>query len=107
MNYLVVLSTFDKREEAERISRLLLQKRLCACIQIIGPIKSLYLWKGKAEEAEEWLCLMKTSSQLYKEVEALLLKEHPYEVPEIIALPISIGSPSYMKWLEEELAKEG
>jgi periplasmic divalent cation tolerance protein len=107
MNYLVVLSTFDKREEAERISRLLLQKRLCACIQIIGPIKSLYLWKGKAEEAEEWLCLMKTSSQLYKEVEALLLKEHPYEVPEIIALPISIGSPFYMKWLEEELAKEG
>jgi len=107
MKHLVVFCTFEKREEAERIARLLLQKRLCACIQIIGPIKSLYLWKGKEEESEEWLCLMKTSSELYKEVETLLLKEHSYEVPEIIALPIVRGSPSYIKWLEEELAKEG
>jgi len=107
MTHLVVLCTFGKREEAERISRLLLQKRLCACIQIVGPIKSVYLWKGKEEESEEWLCLMKTSSKLYKEVEALLVKEHSYEVPEIIALPILMGSPSYIKWLEEELTKEG
>jgi len=100
--YLVVMTTFEKREDAERTMRLLVEERLCACAQVMGPIRSFFRWKGNPEEAEEWLCLMKTRGDLYRRLEEVLLREHPYETPEIVALPIVEGYTGYLSWLREE-----
>jgi len=104
---LVVFTTFDKAEDARRMARSLLQKRLSACIQILGPIRSFYRWKGKEEEAEEWLCLIKTTQELYPELEAVILEQHPYETPEIVALPVVRGSRGYLEWVRQEVDIRG
>lgn len=104
-DFLVVMTTFESKEDAERVAKLLLREGLSACIQILGPIKSFFRWKGKEEEAEEWLCLMKTRAELYGRLEELLLREHPYETPEVVALPIVRGSEGYLSWLMEETGR--
>jgi len=102
--FVQITTTTEKREDAERIARLLVEGRLAACVQIVGPIKSVYRWKGAVETAEEYLCLAKTRSDLYEAVEAAILDAHPYEVPEIVAVPIIAGSASYLAWLKAETA---
>lgn len=104
-DFLVVMTTFERREDAERVAKVVLREGLCACIQIVGPIKSFFRWKGKEEEAEEWLCFMKTRAELYGSLEELLLREHPYETPEVVALPIVRGSKDYLSWLMEETGR--
>jgi periplasmic divalent cation tolerance protein len=104
--YVQVSTTTEKREDANRIAKTLVEKRLAACAQVIGPIRSTYWWKGKIEEADEWLCLMKTRTDLYKQLEKTLRAIHPYEVPEITAQPIVAGSRSYLQWIDEETTKE-
>ncbi len=81
-----VITTVDSRETLERIGRLLLEKRLVACLQILGPVRSIYRWKGQIEEAEEWIGIMKTRRELYGDVEAEIKALHPYEVPQIEAI---------------------
>jgi periplasmic divalent cation tolerance protein len=103
--YIQVSTTTEKREDAERIAQILVQKRLAACVQIIGPISSRYWWKGKVENAEEWLCLIKSKESLYGLLEKAIKETHPYEIPEITAVPIIAGSKEYFRWLNEELAK--
>lgn len=98
-----VITTTASREEAERIVRALLEKRLAACVQIIGPIASLYWWQQKIERSEEWLCLAKTESRLFAQVEETIRALHSYEVPEILAIPIVKGNSSYLQWLSEQL----
>jgi len=98
-----VLTTVEKREEAETIARSLVEKRLAACVQIIGPITSTYRWKGEIETAEEWQCLVKTRRELYPQVERAIRRLHSYEVPEIIATPIVAGSADYLEWLDENV----
>jgi len=100
-----VTTTAEKREDANRMARALVEKRLAACVQVLGPIRSTYWWKGKIEEAEEWLCLMKTRKDAYGELEKELKAIHPYEVPEITAVPIAEGMDSYLKWIEEETSR--
>lgn len=100
--YIQVSTTAEKREDAERIARTLVEKRLAACVQILGPIRSTYWWKSKIEEADEWLCLMKTRRDKYTELEKTLKAIHPYEVPEIIAVALADGSGGYLRWIEEE-----
>ncbi|MBW2016199.1 MAG: divalent-cation tolerance protein CutA [Deltaproteobacteria bacterium] len=100
--YLQVFVTVEKREEAERIAGRLLEERLAACVQIIGPVRSTYWWRGNIESSEEWLCLLKTREDLYDDLEETVRNIHSYEVPEILALPIVRGNPDYLKWLTEE-----
>lgn len=102
MEYIQVITTTDKKETAERIAEVLLARRLAGCVQILGPMRSLYWWQGKIQRDEEYLCLIKTRKDLYEEVERTIKELHPYDVPEIIALPILKGNPAYLQWLSEE-----
>ncbi len=99
---IVVLVTTPNREVAERIARRLVEARLAACINIVDGIKSTYWWKGKIEEDNEVLMIIKTRLDLFNELVEEVKKNHVYEVPEVIALPIIIGYRDYIDWLEEE-----
>ena len=103
--YVQIFTTTGKREDAEKVARTLVQKRLAGCVQIVGPIQSTYWWKNRIESAEEWLCLIKGEKSLYKEVEKTIREIHPYETPEITAVPIVAGSKEYLEWLHHELEK--
>ena len=102
-DYLAVLTTTDKKADAERLAKAIVEERLAACLQIIGPIGSTYWWKGKLETAEEWLCFMKTRAALYPALERRLKELHPYETPQIVALPLVRGSAEYFAWIDEVL----
>ena len=103
--YIQVSTTVEKKEDADRIAKILVETRVAACVQVIGPIRSTYWWKGKVEEASEWLCVMKTREELYSDLEASLKAVHPYEVPESVAVPLTKGSEGYLRWIEEETKK--
>lgn len=98
-----VITTTDKKADAERIARALVEGRLAACVQVIGPVLSTYRWKGRVETAEEWQCWAKTEAGLYEDVEKAIRAIHPYELPEIVAMPVLRGSPEYLDWLLQEL----
>ncbi len=100
--HIVVMTTFEKREDADRVARALVERRLAACVQILGPMTSIYRWKGKVETAGELLCLIKTRRALFPQVEKAVAELHPYEVPELIALPVEMGGARYLKWLDAE-----
>ena len=103
--YIQVFTTTEKKEDAEKIANVLVKNRLAGCIQILGPIVSTYWWKGNVEIAEEWLCFIKSKRMLYDELEKAIKEIHPYETPEIIAVPIVRGSKDYLEWLKNELKK--
>ncbi len=104
--YIQVITTVSKKSDTGKIAKYLIDKRLAACIQIAGPRKSIYRWKGKIETIKEWACIIKTRKNLYKKVEKAIKKIHPYEVPEIIAISIAQGSKDYLKWLFDETVKK-
>jgi periplasmic divalent cation tolerance protein len=87
---------------ATQIARALVEERLCACAQTLGPIRSHYRWKGKVESAREWLLLIKTRTSRLAKLEATIQRLHPYDVPEILALPIERGHAPYLDWLQKE-----
>jgi periplasmic divalent cation tolerance protein len=95
-----ILTTAGSEEEAERIAAALLDRRLAACVQVVGPIRSRYRWRGEVEEASEWQCLAKTTAASYGEIEAAIRELHSYDEPEIIATPIVAGSPGYLAWID-------
>ncbi len=101
--FIQVTTTTDKREDAERIARSLVETRLAGCVQIVGPVTSVYRWKGQIETAGEWLCLIKSREDLYGAIERTIRSLHPYETPEIIASSITAGSREYLDWLRNEL----
>ena len=101
-DFVQVTTTAARKDDAAKIARTLVEKRLAACAQVIGPIASTYWWQGKIETAEEWLCLVKTRIDLGEEVEKAIKEIHPYELPEIIATPIVGGSASCLDWLDRE-----
>jgi len=88
--------------EATRIADVLLGERLAACVQTLGPVESRYWWRGTQETASEWLCLVKTRTELIDQIVARVRAEHAYEVPEVIATPIVGGSPDYLAWVAAE-----
>ena len=100
--FIQVSTTFDRKQDAEKAARLLVEKRLVACVQVIGPMESTYWWQGEVEKQEEWLCLMKTRSDLYEALEKELKSAHPYDEPEVIALPVLKGSEGYLRWIDKE-----
>ena len=101
--YIIVLATTNSKQEAENIAQKLLEQKLIACANIVGPISSHFHWDGKVEQAEEFLVLMKSRSDLFEEISETVGKLHSYEVPEIIALPIMAGSKAYLDWLGTSL----
>lgn len=105
-DYLQVFTTIGSREEAQQVARALVEQRLAGCVQIVGPIHSTYWWQGEIETAEEYLCLIKAGSELYGELEAAIKEAHPYDTPEILAMPVADGNADYLQWLQEEL-KQG
>jgi periplasmic divalent cation tolerance protein len=101
--FLLVTTTVAERAEAERIARALVERRLAACVQIAGPVSSTYWWQGKIETAEEWVCIAKTRDDKFAELEKAVREIHPYEVPEIIAMPVAEIGKAYRKWMDGEL----
>jgi periplasmic divalent cation tolerance protein len=102
VTYLQVLTTIDSRDAAERMSRVVVEARVAACAQVLGPVHSTYWWEGKVETAEEWQVLMKTTGERYTELERVVRQAHSYDVPEIIALPVTGGGADYLSWVQTE-----
>lgn len=101
--YIQVFTTVPKRSDAELIARILMEKKLSACTQIFGPVTSIYKWKGQTKKSKEWMCILKTRKDKYKMLERVVKEIHPYELPEIIAVPIITGSQDYFDWMKGEL----
>ena len=98
---LLVFCTFPNSEVAARAAREVVEARLAACANILPQVHSIYRWEGKVESAEEVLAIFKLEKGCYNELEAKIRSIHPYEVPEIIAFPLSQGLPDYLKWVAE------
>jgi len=106
IDYIEVHTTIDSREAAQRIAETVVAKRLAACVQISGPITSVYWWQGKIEHAQEWTCTAKTQKKLYRELETAIKEVHTYDVPEILATEIVEGIRSYEDWITQETSKQ-
>ncbi len=102
MEAIQVFTTTASKDDAQRIARALVEAQLAACVQVLGPITSTYRWEGAVETSEEWLVLVKTRRDLYSELEQAIRGLHPYDVPEILAVPIVAANPAYLAWLEGE-----
>ena len=100
----VVLMTAPSADEAHRIAEMLVSKRLAACVQLLPEMQSIYLWKGEVARDQEILLLAKTVRANFAALESEVRAMHSYETPEIIALEIKEGSPSYLEWLAASLA---
>jgi periplasmic divalent cation tolerance protein len=101
---LLILCNAPDAATAGRIARSLVERRLAACVNVMPACQSVYRWQGQIEEASEVPLMIKTSAARYAAVEAAIRELHPYEVPEIIALPIAAGLPAYLDWLNQETA---
>jgi periplasmic divalent cation tolerance protein len=99
---MVVLCTVPSEAVAEELARGLVTRSLAACVNIVPGIRSIYSWQGKLEDGQELLLVIKTRTERYEELERWLTEAHPYEVPEVIALPIALGAPAYLRWVTEQ-----
>ena len=99
-DHLVVLSTVAKAEDAERIGRALVEGGLAACVNVVPAVTSIYRWKGKLEREEERLLVIKTRADRFEALREALVALHPYEVPEVLALPVAAGHLPYLEWLD-------
>jgi periplasmic divalent cation tolerance protein len=102
-DHILVMVTCASKEEARKISGRLLAKRLVACVNILPKIESKFWWKGKIDSAAEFLMIMKTARSNFKKIEAEVKRLHSYEVPEIIAAPIILGSRDYLDWISRTI----
>jgi len=100
MPYIIVMVTTPSKEEALKIVRRLLNDRLIACANIMGPVSSLFWWEDEIDEATEFLVFMKSREELFQRLSKRVKELHSYQVPEVIALPIIAGSSSYLNWLD-------
>lgn len=100
--FVIILATCSSKQEADRIAASILKKRLAACGNIVGGIRSRFWWKGRIDSANEVLLILKTRAANFKEIEKEIKRIHSYEVPEIIALPIVAGSKEYLGWIKKE-----
>ncbi len=102
MSALLVITNLPERGAAERLADALVAKRLAACVNILAPCRSVYRWQGAVQHDEEHPMLIKTTDERYPELEAEIRAQHPYELPEIVAVPIERGLPGYLAWVAEE-----
>jgi len=102
MDCMQVVTTTDSRDEAERLARSAVERRLAACAQVAGPVTSTYWWEGAVQTATEWQCVLKTTAARFDELRAHVEREHSYDVPEIVATPIVAGGAAYLDWVRRE-----
>jgi len=99
MDSLLVVTNLPDRESAEKLAALLIERRLAACVNLLPACSSVYRWRGEIQHDEEHPLLIKTAQDRYAELEMLIRANHPYELPEIIAVPIVHGLPGYLQWI--------
>lgn len=102
MEALLVLTNLPDAASARALAEHIVSARLAACVNILAPCRSIYRWQGKVEDAEEVPLLIKTAAERYPELEAAIRARHPYELPEIVAVPLSHGLPAYLDWVAAE-----
>lgn len=102
----MVISTLPDRESAEKLAHALLEQRLAACVNLLPGATSVYWWQGRVESASETIMLIKTTMARYPVLQAAIKAQHPYELPEIIAVPVSAGLPAYLEWIKTETGIE-
>jgi periplasmic divalent cation tolerance protein len=100
--FVQIVTTVASQEGAKKIAQTLVEQRLAGCVQMVGPVKSVYRWKGQVESAVEWQCWIKTRRSKYDAVANAIRQHHTYEVPEILAMPIVAGYEPYLQWLASE-----
>lgn len=106
METILVISTLPDRESAEKLAHALLEQRLAACVNLLPGATSVYWWQGRVESASETIMLIKTTMARYPALQAAIKAQHPYELPEIIAVPVSAGLPAYLEWIKTETSIE-
>jgi periplasmic divalent cation tolerance protein len=104
---ILVISTCAAEADAERLARALLDARLAACVNVVPGVRSFYRWKGEIESEAEFMLIIKTSRDLFPALLAEIEKLHPYEVPELLALPVLAGAENYLSWLDANLRGAG
>ncbi len=102
MESLLVFTNLPNRDSAETLAALLIERRLAACVNILAPCRSVYRWQGEIRHEEEHPLLIKTVRDRYAELEESIRANHPYELPEIIAVSLTHGLPAYLQWVESE-----
>lgn len=103
MSYRLALTTCPDRETAEGLAASLVADRLAACVSIIPGVTSVYRWKGEVHKDEEFILLIKTRTEVYDALEEAIRERHPYELPEIIAIPIEMGLQPYLSWIDDSV----
>jgi len=102
-DYCIVLCTYPDQASAEAFANELVKNKLAACVNIVPGITSIYQWKGKLEKGQELLVVIKTKSAVFKAIETAILSHHPYELPEIISIPLINGLPNYLSWIDDSI----
>ncbi|MEO8767411.1 MAG: divalent-cation tolerance protein CutA [Nitrosospira sp.] len=102
MDSILIITSLPDRASAMALAQKLIDERLAACVNVLTDCVSVYRWEGKNETASEVLVLIKTLTQHYARLEEVIKSMHPYELPEIVAVPISNGLPAYLKWIADE-----
>lgn len=102
MEFILIITSFPDKERAMALAHKLIEERLAACVNVMADCTSVYHWQGKNETASEVPVLIKTLAQHYARLEQLIMSMHPYELPEIIAVPVTNGLPAYLKWMADE-----
>ena len=105
MDSILVLSNLPDQASAARLAEALVKRGLAACVNILAPCTSIYHWQGKTESAQEVPMLIKTTQEKYVDVERTIREHHPYELPEIISVPIAGGLPAYLDWISKETSR--
>jgi periplasmic divalent cation tolerance protein len=103
---LLVFTTLPDRDRAEALARELVERRLAACVNILAPCASMYHWDGKIETAAEIPLVAKTTEDRYAALEACIVAAHPYDLPEIVAVPVARGLPGYLAWVTRSVAPD-
>lgn len=99
----VVLTTAGSEEEARKIARAVVERRLAACVTMVPQVASVYHWKGRIEEAREWLLIIKTTAAVFDHLREAISELHSYELPECVCLPVEDGSTPYLEWIAESV----
>ena len=105
--YIVILTTVPDEDTGQKIARAILSERLAACVTMTSTSQSLYWWQGKISQEQEHMLFIKSQNKLYPHLEKMILELHPYEVPEVIALPAVRGFSQYLDWIAEETSSHG
>jgi periplasmic divalent cation tolerance protein len=100
---ILVLTMVGSKDEARKIGRALVERRLAACVNLVPQVRSIYRWKGQIEEAEEWLLILKTTRAAFERVREAILELHSYDVPECVSVAVDDGSVEYLSWIGQSM----